>query len=194
MKKHILILSMLILALVFTGCSDDDPVLVNELEVITTVEVTLTNGTASYVLFWEDLDGDGPNEAIVNGETIPAGVYDGSIQLFNKTVEEFNADGTENVEYYVTLEILDEELDHQFFFNPTDDLLVVSDYTDMDAEGKPIGQQFGLVADVSSGNLNIILLHKPDKYGDDVADGVITNAFGNETETDLNISFPITVE
>jgi hypothetical protein len=42
MKKQILLLPMLILALVFTGCSDDDPAPVEEQEVITTVVVTLT--------------------------------------------------------------------------------------------------------------------------------------------------------
>ena len=49
MKKQIFLLPLLILSLVFTGCSDDDdhddhshPV--NEQEVITTVEVTLSDG------------------------------------------------------------------------------------------------------------------------------------------------------
>ena len=42
MKKQILLLSMLVLALVFTGCSDDNPPPVEPQEVITTVVVTLT--------------------------------------------------------------------------------------------------------------------------------------------------------
>ena len=153
--------------------------------------VTLTNGNDSYVLSWEDLDGDGPDEADVIGGTMPAGTYEGYIQLLNKTVEEFNADGTLNEEYYVTLEILEEDVDHQFFFNSTNGLDVVSAYTDMDILGKPIGQQFGLVANVSSGDLNIILLHEPDKNAAGVSDGDITNAGG---ETDIDITFPIIVQ
>ncbi len=191
MKKQILLSTMLVLTLIFTGCSDDDPVVVNEQEVITTVVVTLTNGNDSYVLSWEDLDGDGPDEADVIGGTMPAGTYEGYIQLLNKTVEEFNADGTLNEEYYVTLEILEEDVDHQFFFNSTNGLDVVSAYTDMDILGKPIGQQFGLVANVSSGDLNIILLHEPDKNAAGVSDGDITNAGG---ETDIDITFPIIVQ
>ena len=197
MKKQIFLLPLLILSLVFTGCSDDDdhddhshPV--NEQEVITTVEVTLSDGDNTYVLSWEDLDGDGPDEAVVTGGTMPAGVYDGFIQLLNKTVEQFNADGSLNEEYYVTLEILEEDLDHQFFFNSINGLDVTAIYTDMDSEGNPIGQQFGLVAaNTGSGGLNIVLLHEPNKNAAGVPDGNMTNAGG---ETDINITFPITIE
>ncbi len=185
MKKQILILPMLILSLVFTGCSDDDPVPVNEQEVITTVEVTLTNGTDSYVLSWEDLDGDGPNEAVVTGAIMPAGNYNGDIQLYNKTVPE------DDEEYIVTAEILEEDLDHQFFFTPLNGLDVSYDYTDMDSEGNPIGQTFDLTANVSEGDLNIVLLHEPVKNAEGVSGGDITNAGG---ETDIDITFPIEVQ
>ena len=190
MKKQIFLLPLLILSLVFTGCSDDDdhddhshPV--NEQEVITTVEVTLSDGTNSYVLSWEDLDGDGPDEAVINGGTMPAGTYSGDIQLYNKTV-----DPTDE-EYVVTVEILEEDLDHQFFFTPINGLDVQGVYTDMDSEGNPIGQQFELTANASSGGLNIVLLHEPNKNAAGVPDGDITNAGG---ETDIEIIFPVTIE
>ena len=90
MKKQIFLLPALILSLVFTGCSDDDdhddhshPV--NEQEVITTVEVTLSDGSNSYILTWEDLDGDGPDEAVVTGGTMPAGVYLSLIHISEPT-------------------------------------------------------------------------------------------------------------
>ena len=197
MKKQIFLLPLLILSLVFTGCSDDDdhddhshPV--NEQEVITTVEVTLSDGTNSYTLTWEDLDGDGPDEAVVTGGTMPVGAYDGYIQLLNKTVEQFNADGSLNEEYYVTLEILEEDLDHQFFFNSINGLDVTAIYADMDSEGNPIGQEFGLVAaNAGSGGLNIVLLHEPLKNNPGVPDGDMTNAGG---ETDIDITYPVTIE
>ena len=58
MKKQILLFPMLILSLVFTGCSDDDdPAPVEELEVITTVVVTLTDtNNVEYEMRWEDPD------------------------------------------------------------------------------------------------------------------------------------------
>jgi len=197
MKKQIFLLPLLILSIVFTGCSDDDdhddhshPV--NEQEVITTVEVTLSDGDNTYVLSWEDLDGNGPDPAVVTGGTMPVGAYDGFIQILNKTVEQFNADGSPNEEYYVTLEILEEDYDHQFFFNSIDGLDVTAFYTDMDDYGNPIGQQFGLVAaNAGSGGLNIVLLHQLNKNAAGVPDGDITNAGG---ETDVDITFPITIE
>ena len=191
MKKQIFLLPLLILSLVFSGCSDDDdhddhshPV--NEQEVITTIEVTLTDGDNTYVLTWEDLDGiDGPDEAVVTGGTMPAGTYSGDIQLYNKTVD------PSDEEYVVTTEILEEGEEHQFFFNTINGLDATAVYTDMDSEGNPIGQQFGLTANVSSGGLNVVLLHEPDKNAAGVPDGDMTNALG---ETDVDITFPITVQ
>ena len=198
MKKQILLLPMLILALMFTGCSSDgdnssdqngddnlpiDPI--NEQEVITTVEITLTNDSGSYQLSWEDLDGDGPDEAIIDGDTMPAGIYNCEIELYNKTVAE------DDDEYRVTVEILEEDLDHQFFFTPLNGLNVSYNYTDMDSAGNPIGQTFDLTANVSEGDLNVVLLHEPEKGAPGVPDGDMTNAGG---ETDINITFPIVIE
>jgi len=164
MKKQTFLLPLLILSLIFTGCSDDDdhddhshPV--NEEEVITTIEVTLSDGTNSYVLIWEDLDGDGPDLPIITGATIPSNSYDAEIQLYNKTL-----DPTDD-EYVVTTEILEEDVDHQFFFNASNGLNVFDFvYADADVDGNPIGQQF-IIEDVSGsgGDLNIVLLHEPNK-------------------------------
>ena len=192
MKKQTFLLPLLILSLIFTGCSDDDdhddhshPV--NEQEVITTVEVTLSDGTNSYVLIWEDLDGDGPDLPIITGATIPSNSYDAEIQLYNKTL-----DPTDD-EYVVTTEILEEDVDHQFFFNASNGLNVFDFvYADADVDGNPIGQQF-IIEDVSGscGDLNIVLLHEPNKNADGVSDGDITNAGG---DTDIDITFPIIVQ
>ena len=64
---------------------------------------------------------------------MPAGTYSGDIQLYNKTV-----DPTDE-EYVVTVEILEEDLDHQFFFTPINGLDVQGVYTDMDSEGIQLG-------------------------------------------------------
>lgn len=192
MKKQTFLLPLLILSLIFTGCSDDDdhddhshPV--NEEEVITTVEVTLSDGTNSYVLIWEDLDGDGPDLPIITGATIPSNSYNAEIQLYNKTL-----DPTDD-EYVVTTEILEEDVDHQFFFNASNGLNVFDFvYADADVYGNPIGQQF-IIEDVSGsgGDLNIVLLHEPNKNAVGVSDGDITNAGG---DTDIDITFPIIVQ
>ena len=96
----------------------------------------------------------------------------------------------------MTVEILEEDLDHQFFFNPINGLDLDGDYSDEDSAGNPIGQQFEITAAASSGDLNIVLLHLPAKNAAGVSDGVIDNAFSDElgTDTDIDISFPITVQ
>ena len=185
MKKQILLLPFLVIALIFTGCSDDDPIPVNEQELITTVEVNLSDGTNSYTLSMEDPDGDGPGEPTVTGATIPPGTYSGDIQLFNKTLD------PSDDEYVVTVEILEEDLDHQFFFSASSELNVTTAYTDMDSAGNPIGQQFSMTAVSGSGIFNVTLIHEPIKGADGVYDGDITNAAG---ATDVNIDFPVTIE
>ena len=190
MKKQILLLSFLVVALIFTGCSDDDdtttPPPVNEQEVITTVEVILTADGTDYKLSWEDLDADGPGEpVIITPETMPSGIYSGDIQLYNKTVD------PSDDEYVVTAEILEEDLDHQFFFSAGTGLNVTTEYTDTDSAGNPIGQQFSMTAVSGSGIFTVSLRHEPDKNAPDVDLGDITNAGG---ETDVEIEFPITIE
>jgi hypothetical protein len=107
--------------------------------------------------------------------------------LYNKTL-----DPTDD-EYVVTTEILEEDVDHQFFFNASNGLNVFDFvYADADVDGNPIGQQF-IIEDVSGsgGDLNIVLLHEPNKNADGVSDGDITNAGG---DTDIEITFPIIVQ
>ena len=192
MKKQILLLPILILALVFTGCSDDDPAPVIEQEVITTVVVTLTgtDGT-DYVMRWED-----PDYAVgeimpgySGDESIPEGAYTGDIQLYNNTLPE------DDEEYTVTNEILEEgeggDIDHQFFFSALGGLVVDSvEYEDSDFEGNPIGQQFSMVAVSGMGELGVLLIHEPQKDEDGMSDG-IWNGVGEE---DIDLQFPLTVD
>lgn len=164
--------------------SGNDPV--NEQEIITTVEVTLTgtNGI-EFVLSWENIDGDGPNVPVVVGASIPAGNYAGDIQLYNKTLNPSD-DG-----YIVTNEILEEDLDHQFFYFAPNGLDAIFTYNDSDSNGNPVGQQFNLTANSGTGEFRLVMIYEPDKTGIGVSDGDITNAGG---ETDVDIFFPITVE
>ena len=208
MKKQILFLSMLVLALVFTGCSDDDPIIepVIPQEVITTVVVTLsaTDGT-EYVMRWEDSDyAVGDIVAGYSGDvSIPEGAYTGDIQLYNNTLS------PDDEEYTVTNEIIEEgsqgSLAHQFFFTSLGDLVLDSvayldlDDPGLDAEGneiahpcgenKPIGQQFSMVAVSGMGELGVLLIHEPEKCEDGVSDG-IWNQVGDD---DVDLQFPLTI-
>jgi len=180
-------LSLAIIATVlFTGCKDDpDPIVPNEEELITTVNYTLSpaGGGDDIVLSYTDLDGDGSGAAVIVGGTLSSQeTYVGSLELLNET-----EDPAEDI----TLEIQEEDEEHQFFFEVTGADLSVA-YTDTDADGNPVGLSTSVTAGaVSSGTLKVTLKHEPVKDATGVSDGDITNAGG---ETDIEVSFPINVE
>lgn len=178
-------LPLLILGtLIFSSC-DDDPVIPNEEELITTVNYTLTpdNGEPSTTLSFVDLDGDGGNAPVITGGTLAANLtYTGSMELLNEA---------ESPSENITEEIETEDDEHQFFFQSNASLLTV-EYADQDGSGNPVGLQSTLTTgDPGSGTLTIILRHEPDKSATGVADGDISNAGG---ETDIEVTFPIDVQ
>jgi hypothetical protein len=191
MKKSIFLFPLLILALIFTGCSDDDdaiPEPVNEEELITTMTVTLSpvGGGTDIILKTVDMDGDGGEDPVVtiSGGNLTAGTtYDGSIELLNET-----EDPAEDI----TEEVQEEAEEHQFFYTIGTGLNVTTNYEDEDGDGNPIGVEFTLEANAaSSGDLTFTLRHEPNKSATGVSNGNITNAGG---ETDITETFSITVE
>jgi len=188
MKKTIFLIPLLILAIVFTGCSDDDPPApVNEEEVITTMTIRLTpsGGGTAVTLKTQDLDGEGGNEPVVtvSGNLTAGTTYDGIIELLNET---------ETPAEDITEEVQEEADEHQFFYTIGTGLDVTTTYEDEDGDGNPIGVEFTLTANTaSSGDLTFTLRHEPNKSASGVAGGDITNAGG---ETDITETFSITVE
>ncbi|GAA3625927.1 type 1 periplasmic binding fold superfamily protein [Flavivirga jejuensis] len=186
--KKITIL-LFISALIFNSCSsnDDNPELVIEEEVITTVTVTLTPeaGGTDIVLESVDLDGDGPDAPVVSvsGNLDANTTYNGSIVLLNET---------ESPAENITEEIEELDEEHQFFYSTTSGIATF-EYNDTDANGNPIGLDFLLTTSTSaaSGTITIILRHLPNKDGENVSDGDITNAGG---ETDVSVTFSVSVQ
>ena len=182
--KHVLVLaSIIILA---ASCSDDNPIAVNEEELITTVTVTLTSqadGT-EIVLNSVDLDGDGPDAPVVtvSGNLAANTIYTGATEVLNET-----EDPAEDI----TEEVLEEGVDHQFFYTFSNGL-ASTEYTDTDENEDPIGLTFTLTTtDAGSESLTVSLKHEPNKSGAGVVDGSITNADG---ETDVEVTFALTIE
>ncbi len=168
------------------SCSkDDNPILpVNEEEVITTVTTTLTNGASVIVLRSRDLDGDGPNAPVVtvSGNLAANTTYLGTVSFLNEIASPVDD---------ITVEVLAEGVDHQIFFQPIPTGIGTFLYTDLDANGKPIGLQFTLQTGAAiSGNVLVTLIHEPNKSASGVAAGNIANAGG---ETDAAVSYPVVV-
>ncbi len=171
--------------LCLSSCDDDDPVIPNDEELITTLTYTLspTNGGADVVLSFSDLDGDGGNPPIITGGTLANNTtYTGTLALSNES---------ESPAEDITAEIRAESEDHQFFFSDAGTNITI-EYADEDPAGNPVG----LITDVSTGDadvdvLTITLRHLPEKTASGVAAGDITNAGG---ETDIEVTFQVIVQ
>jgi len=176
-------LCLLFIPMAFTSCSDDDenPIAVDEEEVITTMTVTLTSsGNSTVTLKSQDLDGDGPNapEITVSGNLAANATYSGSIELLNET---------ETPAEDITEEVEEEDDEHQFFFS-TGGSVTGATYSDQDSDGNPLGLSFELATgEAGSGTLQITLRHEPKKPND----GTLGDAGG---ETDIAQTFNVTVE
>lgn len=182
--KNLKLTSLLLLTIILFSCSDDDnSAPVNEEEVITTVTITLDNGSNVVTLKSQDLDGDGPNAPVitVSGNLDANSTYLGSVEFLNEL---------ESPAEDITLEIEEEGVEHQIFYQVTNSLGTIS-YDDIDDNGDPIGVEFTLVTgNAGTGTLTVTLRHEPNKDASGVSTGDITNAGGS---TDAEVSFPITV-
>ena len=182
--KNLKLIALLVIPAIFsTSCSNDDAP-VNEEEVITTVTTTLTSGGQTITLTSRDLDGDGPNAPVVtvSGNLVAGTTYTGTTTFLNEL---------ENPAEDITVEVEEEGADHQVFYQLPSSIGTVT-YTDTDANGRPIGLNFTLVAGTSgsTGTLTVTLRHLPNKTATGVAAGDITNAGGN---TDAAVTFSVAV-
>lgn len=178
-------------ALTFSSCNndDDDPLPVNEEELITTVTAIYTpvGGGTAVTLQYKDLDGEGANAPVltVSSAFEKNKTYNGVVTFKNEL-----ANPVEDI----TPEILEEGDEHQLFYQKTGTLNAFTYGTstsNFDKNGKPIGLQSVFVTtDAASGTLTITLRHEPNKSAANVAAGDIINAGGS---TDAEVSFPISV-
>ena len=181
--NHKTVLGILAMGLLTISCSNDDddnPDVINEEEVITTMNVTLTAATGNITLQSQDLDGDGPNAPVIDisGNLAANTTYAGSIELLNET--EAPAED-------ITEEVAEENDEHQFFFS-ADGAITGTDYADQDGDGNPVGILFTLTTgDAGNGTLQITLRHEPKKPND----GSLSDAGG---ETDIAQTFNVVVE
>lgn len=181
--KSVLLIGLLFLGL--SACEKEPPVIPNQEEIITNMELELVpvGGGASTTLTFSDIDGDQGEPAVINGGTLQSTtVYNGTISLSNQSVTPSEDIGEE---------VLEEGDEHQFFFQSDITDLVVS-YGDMDVNSLPIGLQVQVTTGAAgTGELTVTLRHEPVKDAAGVAAGDITNAGG---ETDIEVAFPINVQ
>lgn len=176
-------------AIALSSCEKGEVTPVNEEELITTITAIYTpvGGGTDITLKYKDLDGDGPNAAVitVSGPFAQSKTYNGTVTFKNEAVSPV---------IDITPEIIAEGVDHQLFYQKTGSLNAFTYSTaanNLDANGKPVGLQSVFVTTgTASGNLKIILRHNLNKSAANVASGDITNAGG---ATDAEVSFSISV-
>jgi hypothetical protein len=173
----------LIMTFLFVSCSkDDDPVAVNEEEVITTMIVTLdpSDSSTKITLKTQDLDGDGPNAPVVtvSGNLKASLTYVGTVQFLNET---------ETPAEDITEEVEEEDTEHQVFFTVGSPLVMNVVSTNNDSDGNPLGTKFKIDGiSAGSGKLTFTLRHEPKKPNTG-----LTDAGGS---TDIETTFDIVVE
>lgn len=186
MKSFKLVIFFITGALIFYSCSNDDtpPEIINQEEVITTMTLTLkdNNDTIKTIKIVDD-DGDGPNAPVIITDDLDANTtYSGSIQFLNETVTP--ADN-------ITVEVAEEDDDHQVFYVPSPELQATIVYNDSDANGDPVGLDITLTTgDASNGTLTVKLIHLPVKDAAGVSEGDPANAGG---ETDVQAVFSVDI-
>ena len=184
MKNYTLYTFICLIGLLTTSCSDDNtpPSQIDEEELITTLVVTLNSNTGqTIILSSQDLDGDGPNEPTVSvsGPLNVATTYNGVIELLNET---------ESPAEPIHEEVAAESEELQFFYTQSANLGVITQYLDFDGNGNPLGLTFSLsTSSAGQGTMTFTLRHEPLKPNDNTLSG----AGG---ETDISVTFPITIE
>lgn len=172
--------TFLVATLLLIMACDDDPEPVNEEEVITTLNLTLTpvGGGNSVTLRFYDEDGDGSiqPEKTVSGPLTPYTTYDGVITLLNET---------ESPAGDITAEVKEEADDHLFCFTTSNLNLTVS-AKDKDSNNLPIGIETSWVtAAAGTGTVKVVLRHQP---------GEKTGNCPGAGDTDIEVDFNVTIQ
>jgi hypothetical protein len=165
--------------LLMSGCKDD-PKPVNEEEVITTLNLTLTpaGGGSTVTLRFYDEDGDGSiqPQKTVSGPLAPNKTYTGAITLLNET---------ETPAGDITAEIREEANDHLFCFTITNTNLTIS-ATDHDSNNLPVGLETSWVTGAAgTGVVKVVLRHQP---------GQKTGNCPGAGDTDIEVDFDVTIQ
>lgn len=175
------------------ACGDDDEeTIVEPPEVITTVNLTFTDGSNTITAQWRDADGDGAGAPVVTDPSPLAAntTYSLSIELLNEL---------ESPPEDITEEIREEAEEHQFFFPTTGGILdvmiddVESDYADnLEGDDLPVGLSSQVTTIMAgTGTLNVVLKHLPPL--NDMPQKTGTNTI-LDGESDIDVTFDITVQ
>lgn len=183
LKTQQLFLLLALFAILTAGCKKDDEVIPeDEQELITTIQLTLTNVTNSTEVVtatWRDTDGPGGTAPVITVLNLRANVtYTGVIEF----LDESQPATPENI----TEEIEEEGEDHEIFYVVSGANLTVTS-RNTDNNGLALGTSANFASGASStGTLKVVLKHKP---GSKAANDPVTKG-----ETDIDADFPLQIQ
>lgn len=170
---------VLISVVSFSSCDRNDPEPVNEEEVITTVEVTLTPVGGGEPVVLKFLDEDGEQGSIapvitVSGPLQASSRYAGTIRFLNET-----SSPTEDI----SEEVREEGTDHLICFDPSQNIVIT--YGDTDDNGLPLGLATSwLTGDAGTAEVSVSLRHQA---------GTKTGDCPGVGETDVEVTFNLNI-
>jgi len=198
LKKYS-IYALLVVGIIFAGCSDDDdaPPEENLPEIITDVTLVFTSSTGAEVRATaQDPDGLGVQDLVVQGAiNLSAG------ETYTLTYEILNALDPADVEDVLNDDIAQEKEEHQIFYSFTDGAFTSPagdgnidnaadpvNYGDTDANGNPVGLEttWTTASALSGGTFTARLQHQPD-----VKTATSTASTG---DTDFNLTFVLNIQ
>lgn len=176
------------------ACGDDetDPGGQEELEVITTVNLTLSAAGSMLIGTFRDIDGPGGTPSMTtNPNPLERNTtYMASLEILNETESPIED---------VTMEIQEEAEEHQVFYEASSSFLTVMitdtemDYTmNMEGQNLPVGLRATITSSgAGTGDLRVVLKHLPPIGGMPQKTG--SNGI-NDGETDFDVTFSLTVQ
>lgn len=171
---------VLLSLLSISSCDPDDPEPVNEEEVITTVEITLTpEGIGSQVIL-QFLDEDGEQGSIapeitVSGPLQASTRYTAAVMFLNETSSPVED---------ISDEVREEGNDHLLCFDPSQNIVIT--YSDTDDNGLPLGLTTSwLTGEAGIAEVGVSLRHQA---------GTKTGDCPGVGETDIEVTFNLTIE
>lgn len=164
----------------FPSCDRKDPKPVNEEEIISTVQVTLTPSGPGAEVILKFFDEDGEHGSIApvisaSGPLVSAASYQARVEFLNETVTPAED---------ITLEVEEESGDHLICFDTSGGITV--QYEDTDDHGLPLGlETTWLTGSPGQAEVTLTLRHQA---------GTKTGDCPGAGETDVEVTFIFSVE
>ena len=171
----------------FTACEYDHLEVYEEPIKSMFLVLTPENGRNRVILNYLDNDGPGGQDALVNSTTLTENTtYTAQVHLQQMLV------GNAKLEHIIdTTTVMAQPELHQVFYIAKEGLQLQTEYADVDKNGNPVGLETTIRTGLASeGSLQLIIIHAPNKLGNQVAEGFVDNARG---KTDLETAFNIVI-